>query len=123
MNTNSPSTEDDDDLDMDGSESDLNEDIGNDKPPIQFVIGPDGFREFIILPLALWMINDFNSFIKQQYFNTLGEKYQIAINIPMRLPFKCEKCYYKGVEDVGMYEQMLKAGLRFLLSALHRHLL
>ena len=31
----------------------------------------------------------------------------------MHLPFKREKCYYKGVEDVGMYEQMLKAGLRF----------
>ena len=41
----------------------------------------------------------------------------------MHLPFKREKCYYKGVEDVGMYEQMLKAGLRFPLSALHHRLL
>ena len=41
----------------------------------------------------------------------------------MRLPFKREKCYYKGVKDIGMYEQMLKARLRFPLSALHHRLL
>ena len=41
----------------------------------------------------------------------------------MRLPFKHEKCYYKGAEDIGVYEQMLKAGLIFLLSALHHRLL
>ena len=121
--TNSPSTEEDDDLDVDGSESDSNEDedISNDEPSIQSTIGPDGFKEFIILPL--WTINDFNSSIKQQHFNALREKYQILVNIPMRLPFKHEKCYYKGVEDVGVYEQMLKAGLRFPLSALHHRLL
>ena len=34
----------------------------------------------------------------------------------MCLPYKSEKCYYKGLEDVGIYEQMLKAGLRFPLS-------
>ena len=72
---NSPSTKEDDDLDVDRSENDSNEDedIGNDEPPIQSVIGPDGFREFIMLPL--WMINDFNLSIKQQHFNTLREKY------------------------------------------------
>ena len=84
---NLPSTKEDDDLDVDRSESDSNEDedIGNDEPPIQSVIGPDGFREFIMLPL--WMINDFNLSIKQQHFNTLREKYQIPVNILMRLPF------------------------------------
>ena len=41
----------------------------------------------------------------------------------MHLPFKLEKCYYKGAKDVVVYEQMLKAGLRFPLSALHRRLL
>ena len=41
----------------------------------------------------------------------------------MHLPFKREKCYYKGVEDVGVYKQMLRMGLSFPLSALHRHLL
>ena len=113
---NSPSME-DDDLDIDKSESDSNEEIRNDEPPIQSVIDLDGFREFIML--LLWTTNDFSSSIKQQHFNTLREKYQIPVNIPMHLPFKCEKCYYKGVEDVGVYEQMLKAGLRFPLSALH----
>ena len=110
-------------MDVDRSESDSNEDedIGNDEPPIQSVISPDGFREFIMLPL--WMINDFNLSIKQQHFNTLREKYQIPVNISMRLPFKREKCYYKGVEDVGVYKQMLRVGLRFPLSALHHHLL
>lgn len=72
--------------------------------------------------LPLWTINDFNSSIKQQHFSTLREKYQIPVNIPMRLPFKHEKCYYKGVEDAEVYEQMLKAGLRFPLSALHYRL-
>ena len=43
---NSPSTREDDDFDVDRSESDSNEDegIGNDEPPIQFVIGPNGLR-------------------------------------------------------------------------------
>jgi len=73
--------------------------------------------------LPLWMINDLYSFLKQQHFNTLREKYQIPINIPIRLPLKREKCYYKGVEDVGVYEQMLKTRLRFPLSSLYRRLL
>ena len=41
----------------------------------------------------------------------------------MHLPYKSEKCYYEGFEDVGVYEQMLKAGLRFPLCALHCRLL
>ena len=73
--------------------------------------------------LLLWTINDFSSSIKKRHFNTLREKYQIPVNIPICLPSKREKCYYKGVEDIGVYEQMLKAGLWFPLSALHRHLL
>ena len=119
LSANSPSME-DDDLEGDISESDSNEDIGNDEPPVQSVIGPDGLREFIMLPLLT--INEFYSSIKERHFNTLREKYQIPINIPMRLPSKQEKYYYKGVEEVNVYEQMLKVGLRFLLSALHRHL-
>ena len=118
---NSPSTKEDDDLDGDGSESDSNEEIGNDEAPVQSVIGPDGFKEFIMVPL--WTINDFNSSIKEHHFNTLREKYQIPVNIPMHLSSKWENFYYKGVEDVDVYEQMLKVGLRFPLSALHHHLL
>ena len=103
LSTNSPSMEEDEHLYVDRSEGDSNDDdldIG--EPFIQSVIGPDGFREFIMLPL--WMINDFNSSIKQQHFNTLKEKYQIPIGILMHLPFKHEKCYYKGAEDVEVNE-------------------
>ena len=91
---NSLSAEEDKDLDVDGSDGDLNdeEDIGSAEPPIQSVIGPNGFREFIMLPL--WTLNDFNSSIKQKHFSTLSEKYQITVGIPIHLPFKFEKCYY-----------------------------
>ena len=68
-------------------------------------------------------MNDFNSTIKKKHFETLREKYYIPIGIPICLPFKFEKCYYQDAEDVEVYEQMLKAGLRFPLSALHRRLL
>ena len=71
LSANSPSIE-DDDLDANGLEGDSNDDDIS-EPPIQSVIGPDGFKGFIMLPL--WMINDFNSSIKQQHFNTLREKY------------------------------------------------
>ena len=110
-------------MDVDGSESDSNDegDIVSVESPIQFVIGPNDLREFIMLPL--WTINDFNSSIKQKHFNTLREKYQILVSIPICLCFKSEKCYYRGAEDVGVYEQMLKVGHRFPLSALHRRLL
>ena len=90
-------------------------------PPIQSIIGPDGLREFILIPL--WTVNDFISKIKETHFKTLRDKYQIPDNIPMCLPYKSEKCYYEGLEDLGIYEQMLKAGLRFPLSTLHHHLL
>ena len=91
---NSPFVGEDKDLDVDGSDGDLNdeEDIGSAEPPIQSVIGPNGFREFIMLPL--WTLNDFNSSIKQKHFSTLSEKYQITVGIPIHLPFKFEKCYY-----------------------------
>ena len=76
---NSPSMEEDDGLDVDGSEGHLNdeEDIGSAEPPIQFVIGPDGFRKFILLPL--WSVNNFNSTIKKKHFDTLREIYQILL--------------------------------------------
>ena len=68
-------------------------------------------------------MNDFNSTIKEQHFNILRANYQIPDNIPIRLPYKSEKCYYERVEGVGVYKQMLKAELRFPLSSLHRELL
>ena len=66
LSTNSPSMEEDEHLYVDRSEGDSNDDdldIG--EPFIQSIIGPDGFREFIML--LLWMINDFNSFLSNNH--------------------------------------------------------
>ena len=89
--------------------------------PIKSIVGVDGLREFIMLPE--WTVNDFNSTIKEKHFSTLRANYQIPNNIPICLPYKSKKCYYEGVEGDGVYDQMLKAGLRFPLSSIHRELL
>ena len=78
-------------------------------------------REFVMLPKLA--VNAFTSTIKEPHFKTLKANYQIPDYIPIRLPYKSEKCYYEGVDGVGVYEQVLKAGLRFPLSSLHRELL
>ena len=88
---------------------------------LRSVIGANGLREFIML--SEWTMNHFVSTIKENHFKTLRENYQIPENIPIRLPYKSKKCYYDSVGGVGVYEQMLKAGLRFPLSSLHRELL
>ena len=111
----------DKDSKMERSEGDSSDGLIGAEPPIQSVIGPDGLSEFILLPL--WTVNDFVSKIKESHFKTLRDKYQIPIRIPMRLPYKSKKCYYEGLEDIGIYEQMPKAGLRFPLNTLHRRLL
>ena len=110
----------DDDLEMEGSEGGYSDGLIGDETLIQSVIGPDGLREFIVLPL--WMVNDFISKIKEPHFKTVRDRYQIPVNIPMRLPYKSKKCYYEGPEDMGIFEQMLKVGLKFPLSTLHHHL-
>ena len=89
--------------------------------PVKSVVGADRFREFIMLPK--WTVNNFRSTIKEKHFNTLRANFQIPDNIPIRLPYMSERCYYEGVEGVKVYEQMLKAGLRFPLNSLHRELL
>ena len=94
---------------------------GNEEQQLEHVVGADGPREFIML--QEWTVNDFTSTIKENHFKTLRDNYQIPDHIPIRLPYKSEKCYYEGVDGVGIYEQMLKAGLRFPLSSLHRELL
>ena len=113
------------------SSSSTNEDMEMAKPkdtsddgedePLRSVIGADGLREFIMLPE--WTVHNFTSVIKEKHFNTFRANFQISDNIPIRLPYVSEKCYYKGVDGVRVYEQMLKAGLRFPLSTLHRELL
>ena len=113
------------------SSSSINEDMemaetveisdDDEEPTLRSVIGANGLREFIILPE--WTVNNFVSTIKETHFKTLRANYQIPENIPIRLPYKSKKCYYDGIEGVGLYEQILKAGLRFPLSTLHRELL
>ena len=99
------------------------EDVFDDgkEQPIRSVVGADGLREFIML--LEWTVHNFTSTIKEKHFNTFRANFQILDNISIRLPYVSEKCYYKGVEGVGVYEQMLKVGLRFPLSTLHRELL
>ena len=84
---------------------------------LRSVVSANGLREFIML--LEWTVNNFVSTIKENHFQTLRENFQIQDNIPICLPYKSEKCYYDEVEGVGVYEQMLKAGLRFPLSSLH----
>ena len=105
---------------MEMADPDEGSDDGEEQP-IKSVVGADGLREFVMLPE--WTVNDFNSTIKEKHFSTLRANHQIPDNIPIRLPYKLEKCYYEGVEGVGVYEQMLKVRLRFPLSSLHRELL
>ena len=88
---------------------------------VRSVVGANGLREFVML--LEWTVNYFLSIIKEKHFKTFKDNYQIPDNISIRLPHKSERCYYEGVEGVGVYEQMLKAGLRFPLSSLHRELL
>ena len=89
--------------------------------PLGPVICADGLREFIML--LEWTVHKFNSIIKEKHFSTFKANFQILDYIPIRLPYISKKCYNDGVEGVGVYEQMLKAGLRFPLSTLHRELL
>ena len=81
------------------------------------IIGADGLREFIMLPE--WTVHNFTSIIKEKHFNTFRANFQTPDNIAIRRPYVSEKYYYKGVEGVGVYKQMLKVGLRFPLSTLH----
>ena len=88
---------------------------------IKFIVGADKLREFVMLPKR--MVNAFTSTIKKAHFKTLRANYQIPDYIPIRLLYKSKKCYHEGVNGVGVYEQVLKASLRFPLNSLHRELL
>ena len=106
--------------DMEMVEVEDTSDDGEDQP-LGSVIDADGLREFIMLPE--WMVHKFTSVIREKHFSTFRANFQIPDYIPIRLPYVSEKCYYEGVEGVGVYEQMLKVGLRFPLSTLYRELL
>ena len=105
--------------DMELAEPEEGSDDGEQR--IKSVVGADGLREFVMLPE--WTVNNFTSTIKEAHFKTLRAIYQIPEYILIRLPYKLEKCYYDGVDDVGVYEQVLKAGLRFPLNSLKQELL
>ena len=55
------------------------------------VVGADGLREFVMLPE--WTVHKFVSTIKEVHFKTIRAIYQIPDHIPIRLPYKSEKCY------------------------------
>ena len=83
---------------------------------IKSIVGADGLREFVML--LEWTVNNFRSTIKEMHFKMIRAIYQIPDHIPIRLPYQAKKCYYDGVDDLGVYEQALKAGLRFPLNRL-----
>ena len=70
--TTYPSTR-DEGLDTDRSKGDSTDGLDDAEPLIQSVIGLDGFKEVIMLPI--WIVNDFISTIKQTHFKTLKERY------------------------------------------------
>ena len=101
-------------VEIEGSDDDGNQ-------ALESVVGADGLRKFIMLPE--WTFHKFTSVIREKHFSTFRTNFQIPDYISIRLPYVSEKCYYEGVDGVGIYEQVLKAGLRFPLSTLHRELL
>ena len=58
---------------------------------IKSVVGTDRLRKCVMLPK--WTVNNFRSTIKKAHFKTLKAIYQIPDYIPIRLPYKSEKCY------------------------------
>ena len=70
----------------------------------------------------MWTINDFLPTMTANIFKNLSDLYQIPNHIPIRLLGKFKKCYSRKTENVGMYDAMFVAGLRLLLTTLHRQL-
>ena len=84
------------------------------------LVAPGDNRPFI-LP-AEWAVNKFLPSMSEKIFSELRVRYQIPEHIPIRLPYKNEKCYTGRTADVGMYDAMFAVGLRLPLTALHRQL-
>jgi len=79
-----------------------NEGPDNNNLPIQSAVGPDGLRQFVMLPE--WLVNYFTSSTKEKHFKIFRAHYQIPDNISVHLPYESEKCYYEGLEGVEVYE-------------------
>ena len=60
--------------------------------------------------------------MSDKIFKELRVRYQIPEHIPISLLYENEKCYTGRIADVGMYDAMFAAELRFLLMTLHRQL-
>ena len=82
----SPSSR-DEGLEKGGPKDYFLQDLDDNETPIQSVVGPNGLRKFIMLPM--WTVNDFISTIKENHFKTLRGKYQIPDNIP--IPVKSQR--------------------------------
>ena len=110
--------EDEGDEEDDGDKGDANErnlEVGSLGSPV------DGnTRPFILL--KMWTVNDFLPTMTANIFKNLRDRYQIPDHIPIRLLGKFKKCYSRKTENVGMYDAMFVAGLRLLLTTLHRQL-
>ena len=87
--------------DMERVEEEGSSDDDGDQP-LGSVVDADGLREFIVLPE--WTVHRFRSIIKERHFSTFRTNFQIPDNISIRLSYVSEKCYYEGVEGVGVYE-------------------
>ena len=96
LSTSSPSSKNED---MEVAKPEEGFDDGKEQR-IKSVVGADELREFVMLPE--WTVNAFTSTIKEPHFKTLRANYQIPNYIPIRLPYKSKKCYYEGVDDVGV---------------------
>ena len=80
--------------------------------------GPGDNRPFILL--VEWAVNKFLPSMSDKIFSELRVRYQILDHIPIRLPYENKKSYTGRTADIGMYDAMFAAGLRLLLTALHR---
>ena len=74
-----------------------------------------------ILP-QMWTVNDFLLKMTFKIFKNLRDRFQIPDHIPIRFLRKFKRCYFGEMEDTGMYNATLTAGLRLPLTALHRQL-
>ena len=83
------------------------------------MLGED-FKLFILLPI--WSVNDFIPKMTKDIFSRLRPYFQIPDDIPIRMARKNEKCYSGKTTDVGFYEALFIAELRFPLTKLHHQL-
>ena len=59
----------DEGLEREGPKDDFFQDLDDNEPPIQSIVGPDGLRKFIMLPI--WTVNDFQRICLHKLHRTL----------------------------------------------------